>query len=169
MIRAGSWDYGTYHMCDQWRLRRACASAKSRQSLRCSLTWSTKVDEESNQKSVLCPWARHFTPRKYWLITQEAMAPSRHDWKIVDWDVKPQHNQPTKNQTFSPTGWLRMRVWRMSLRMTKSTIISWDGSFDVLTGARKCTRILKIKQIAMSYLMHVTAKLFFFNIRCTYW
>ena len=45
--------------------------------------------------AVLCPWARHFTPRKYWLITQEAMAPSRHDWKIVDWDVKPQHNQPT--------------------------------------------------------------------------
>ena len=45
--------------------------------------------------AVLCLWARHFTPRKYWLITQEAMAPSRHDWKIVDWDVKPQHNQPT--------------------------------------------------------------------------
>ena len=43
--------------------------------------------------AVLCPWARHFIPRKYWLITQEAMAPSRHHWKIVDWDVKPQHNQ----------------------------------------------------------------------------
>ena len=38
---------------------------------------------------------KHCTPRKYWLITQEAMAPSRHDWKIVDWDVKPQHNQQT--------------------------------------------------------------------------
>ena len=50
--------------------------------------------------AVLCPWARHFTPRKYWLITQEAMAPSRHDWKIVDWDVKPQHNQPTIQQKF---------------------------------------------------------------------
>ena len=49
--------------------------------------------------AVLCPWARHFTPRKYWLITQEAMAPSRHDWKIVDWDVKPQHNQPTTYKT----------------------------------------------------------------------
>ena len=36
--------------------------------------------------AVLCPWARYFTPRKYWLITQEAVAPSRHDWKIVDWD-----------------------------------------------------------------------------------
>ena len=45
--------------------------------------------------AVLCPWARHFTPRKYWLITQEAMAPSRYDWKIVDWDVKPQYNQPS--------------------------------------------------------------------------
>ena len=43
--------------------------------------------------AVLCPWARHFTPRKYWLITQEAVAPSRHDWKIVDWDVKLQHKQ----------------------------------------------------------------------------
>ena len=40
----------------------------------------------------------HFTPRKYWLITQEAMAPSRHDWKIVDWDVKPQH-KPTNQLT----------------------------------------------------------------------
>ena len=31
--------------------------------------------------AVLCPWARHFIPRKYWLIAQEAVAPSRHDWK----------------------------------------------------------------------------------------
>ena len=34
---------------------------------------------------------------------------------------------PTKNQTSSPTGWLCMGVWRMSLRRTESTIISWDG------------------------------------------
>ena len=47
--------------------------------------------------AVLCPWARHFTPRKYWLITQEVVAPSRHDWKIVDWDVKPQHKQTIRN------------------------------------------------------------------------
>ena len=33
------------------------------------------------------------------------------------------------NQTSSPTGWLRMHVWRMSLRRMKSTIISWHGSF----------------------------------------
>ena len=50
--------------------------------------------------AVLCPWARHFTPRKYWLITQEVVAPSRHDWKIVDWDVKPQHKQTNKHGYF---------------------------------------------------------------------
>ena len=58
--------------------------------------------------AVLCPWARHVTPRKYWLITQEAMAPSRHDWKIVDWDVKPQHNQPTNQAE------IKIRAARMS-------------------------------------------------------
>ena len=50
--------------------------------------------------AVLCPWARHFTPRKYCLITQEAVAPSRHDWKIVDRDVKPQHKQTNKDELF---------------------------------------------------------------------
>ena len=52
--------------------------------------------------AVLCPWARHFTPRKYWLMTQEAVAPSRHDWKIVDWDVKPQHKQTKMRVTKVP-------------------------------------------------------------------
>ena len=55
--------------------------------------------------TVLCPWARHFTPQKYWLITQEAMAPSRHDWKIVDWDVKPQHNQHNQPKIASLGSW----------------------------------------------------------------
>ena len=78
---ARSWGYGTYHTGDQRKLRRACASAQSRQSLRCSLTWRMEVDEGSDQ-----------------------------------------------NKTFNPTGWLRMRAWKMSLRRTKSTIISWDDS-----------------------------------------
>ena len=29
----------------------------------------------------------------------------------------------------APTGWLRMRVWRMRVRRTKRVIISWHGSF----------------------------------------
>ena len=71
--------------------------------------------------AVLCPWARHFTPRKYWLITQEAMAPSRYDWKIVDWDVKPQHNQPT-NQP------LLAKIWSSAFR-TCSARTSKDVKF----------------------------------------
>ena len=58
---------------------------------------SGRVSDSGVRAAVLCPWARHFTPRKYWLITQEAVAPSRHDWKIVDWDVKPQHKQKIIN------------------------------------------------------------------------
>ena len=53
---ASSWDYGTYHIGDQRRLRRACASAQSRQSLRCSHSWSMEVDEESEKK------IRHLVP-----------------------------------------------------------------------------------------------------------
>ena len=56
--------------------------------------------------AVLCPWARHFTPRKYWLITQEAVTPSRHDWKIVDWDVKPQHKQRNHNRSTALERWV---------------------------------------------------------------
>ena len=52
---ASSWDYGTYHIGDQWRFRRPCSSAQSRQSLRCSHTRSMKVDEGSNQKSDIQP------------------------------------------------------------------------------------------------------------------
>ena len=53
---AGSWDYGTYHKGDQRRLRRVCASAQSRQSLRCSHTRSMVEHDGSDQK------IRHLTP-----------------------------------------------------------------------------------------------------------
>ena len=87
--------------------------------------------------AVLCPWARHFTPRKYWLITQEAMAPSRHDWKIVDWDVKPQHKPPppppsppdlTHNKSLLRS-WIKWDSFRfsesVSKRRRKQYISSW--------------------------------------------
>ena len=38
-------------------------------------------------------------------FTQEAVAQSRHDWKIVDWDVKPQHNKQNKTGVFSALSW----------------------------------------------------------------
>ena len=56
-----------------------------------------EVRDSKPTAAVLCPGARHFTPRKYLLITQDAVAPSRHDRKFVDWDVKPQHKQTNKH------------------------------------------------------------------------
>ena len=41
-----------------------------------------------------------------------------------------------KNQTSSPTGWLSMSIWRMSLQRMKSTLISWDGSISLLFSVR---------------------------------
>ena len=97
--------------------------------------------------AVLCPWARHFTPRKYWLITQEAMTPSRHDWKIVDWDVKPQHNQilPQNNcrthydlyfmvQWFCIIFWRLSDVWTSYLRITGQ----YDQTFDLKVNVSHC-------------------------------
>ena len=83
---ASSWDYGTYHIGDQRRLRRTCASGQLH----------------------LCSLARVFAV---------------HTHEVQTWT-----KGLTKNQTSSPTGWLHMQVWRISLRRTKSAIISWLGS-----------------------------------------
>ena len=44
------------------------------------------------------------------------------------WSMDVDGGSGAKTQTSSPTGWLHMRVWRMNLRRTKSTIMSWRGS-----------------------------------------
>ena len=53
--------FGTYSLCEQRRFRRACASAQSRQNLRCSLIQAVNQEEPSDRKPD--PWplwmARH--------------------------------------------------------------------------------------------------------------
>ena len=52
-----------------------------------------------------------------------------------------------KIKTSRPIRWLCMRVWRMSLWRTKSTIISWDGSFSI-----HCwTNLAKLLQCVLLY------------------
>ena len=53
-IRAASSKFGTYRQCEQRRFRRACASAQSRQNLRCSLIQAVRQEEPSNRKPD--PW-----------------------------------------------------------------------------------------------------------------
>ena len=54
IIWAASSEFGTYRICDQRRFRRACASAQSRQNLRCSLIQTVSQEEPSDWKPD--PW-----------------------------------------------------------------------------------------------------------------
>ena len=47
-------EFGTYRLCEQRRFRRACASAQSRQNLRCSLIQAVNQEEPSDRKPD--PW-----------------------------------------------------------------------------------------------------------------
>ena len=53
-IWAASSEFGTYRLCEQRRFRRACASAQSRQNLRCSLIQAVSQEEPSDRKPD--PW-----------------------------------------------------------------------------------------------------------------
>ena len=47
-------EFGTYRLCEQRRFRRACASAQSRQNLRCSLIQAVSQEEPSDKNPD--PW-----------------------------------------------------------------------------------------------------------------
>ena len=53
-IWTASSEFGTYRLCEQRRFRRACASAQSRQNLRCSLIQTVSQEEPSDRKPD--PW-----------------------------------------------------------------------------------------------------------------
>ena len=54
-IWTASSEFGTYRLCEQRRFRRACASAQSRQNLRCSLIKAVSQEEPSDRKPDPCP------------------------------------------------------------------------------------------------------------------
>ena len=54
IIWTASSEFGTYCLCEQRRFRRACASAQSRQNLRCSLIQAVSQEEPSDRKPD--PW-----------------------------------------------------------------------------------------------------------------
>ena len=53
-IWAAPSEFGTYRLCEQRRFRRACASAQSRQNLRCSLIQAVSQEEPSDRQPD--PW-----------------------------------------------------------------------------------------------------------------
>ena len=65
-------------MGDQRKLKRACAFAQSRQSLRCSHTWSMEVDEGSDHKS-------DFKPTRWLRMRVWRMSLQRTKRTIISW------------------------------------------------------------------------------------
>ena len=55
IIWTASSEFGTYRLCEQRRFRRACASAQSRQNLRCSPIQAVNQEEPSDRKPD--PWS----------------------------------------------------------------------------------------------------------------
>ena len=49
--------------------------------------------------SAMCPWARHINPSL--VLVQPRKTRPRHNWKIVDWNVKNQMKQTNKTKTLS--------------------------------------------------------------------
>ena len=98
------------------------------------------------------PWWQSFDvnrkPRSLWLLVASfkmislnsdfilIFYPSRHDWKIVDWDVKPQHNQPTHF----------LIILYMYIAPGQGQTNTWGQNFDVnrkLLPLRPCVASLK--------------------------
>ena len=64
LIRVDTWENGTYHIDKQRRLRWACASARSRQNLRCLLTQSCSFRQRATSRSFWVPGHVHLKHSK---------------------------------------------------------------------------------------------------------
>ena len=160
-------EFGTFRLCEQRRFRRACASAQSRQNLRCSLIQVVSQEEPSDRKPDPWPlWMAGHAQLKFvmtecsktqirltglnyllsqvmglWYLSHRQTAKAEVSLHICAVSPEPSlfaqmkyvsRQRVSKSQTSSPSGWLHMRVWRMSLQRMKSAIISWAGSVDAL-------------------------------------
>ena len=65
------------------------------------------------------------------LMKNEILQSLARDFAVRTHEVWKYTKGQTKTQISSSTGWLRMRVWRISLRRTKSAQTSWVGSYNV--------------------------------------
>ena len=83
-------EFVTYRLCEQRRFRRACASAQSRQNLRCSLIQAVSQEEPSDRKPDPWPlWMAGHAQLKFVMTecskTQIRLA--RLKWKNLSFDV----------------------------------------------------------------------------------
>ena len=84
------------------------------------------------------------------------MAPSRHDWKMVDWDVKPQHKQTKNWEKFARMGIQVASHSEMFLCGTLKTIqLVSCSKVDML----EVSRYLQAVAISQSHLVEILTRL----------
>ena len=69
-IWAAPSEFDTYRLCEQRRFRRACASAQSRQNLRCSLIQAVSQEEPSDRKPDPWPFSMAGHARLKFVMTE---------------------------------------------------------------------------------------------------
>ena len=88
IIWTASSEFGTYRLCEQRRFMRACASAQSRQNLRCSLIQAVSQEEPSDRKSDPWPlWMAGHAQLKF-VMTECSKTQIRLTgliWSILSW------------------------------------------------------------------------------------
>ena len=100
-IWTASSEFGTYRICEQRRFRRACASAQSRQNLRCSLIQAVNKEEPSDRKPDPWPlWMAGHAQLKFVMtecsktqIGLTGLIYPRHKWLVIwmfNFDLLPQ-------------------------------------------------------------------------------
>ena len=80
------------------------------------------------------------------------MAPSRHDWKIVDWDVKPQHKQTNKDKVIKDDGWKKLRV---GLHLDEQGLVEYNYLTHCIymsMNVRKMKFIMKYLHLPLTFL-----------------
>ena len=109
IIWSSAWDYGTYYIGDQRRLRRACASAQSHQSHRCSHTW------RYGSRRRVRPNIRHLAPL-------DGCACAFEEWIYGGQKVPKSHELANLlDSSSSPVVSIRSRVWSQRSRIAGIT------------------------------------------------
>ena len=116
-------EFGTYRLCEQRRFRRACASAQSRQNLRCSLIQAVNQEEPSDRKPDPWPlWMAGHAQLKF-VMTECSKTQIRLTGLncLFKFFIKFQCNQ---NDTFK----VARIIWAPSSEFVSSSIPSWQIS-----------------------------------------
>ena len=136
-IWTASSEFGTYRLCEQRRFRRACASAQSRQNLRCSLIQAVSQEEPSDRKPDPWPLRMAGHAQLKFVMTECSKTQIRLTRLIWGWNYKkwtePRHEKTRLREfpTRSDSNWpaqLQKLAWGLKFLLQKLEKLHYLGS-----------------------------------------